>query len=128
MEAVKAPPRKKRQSRRDSESTPSYLLPTFRPVQLCTLATTIPTGSNWLFEMKFDGYRAQIAISGSEVRVYKRSVPLHAGSVEFCVDGGRQIAKAAVWPDSVVVVLPGRQIEPGVGQRGEQGLVEQFVP
>lgn len=57
-----------------------------------------------------------------------RSVPSHAGSVEFCVAGGRQIAKAAVWPDGVVVVLPGRQIEPGVGQRGEQGLVEQFVP
>ncbi|MGV8949722.1 MAG: DNA ligase D [Cypionkella sp.] len=73
MEAVEAPPRKKRQSRRDSESTPSDLLPTFRPFQLCTLATTIPTGDNWLFEMKFDGYRAQIAISGSEARVYTRN-------------------------------------------------------
>lgn len=73
MEAVEAPSRKKRQSRRDSESTLSYPLPTFRPFQLCTLATTIPTGENWLFEMKFDGYRAQIAISGSEVRVYTRN-------------------------------------------------------
>ena len=73
MEAVEAPPRKKRQSRRDSESSRSYPLPTFRPFQLCTLATTIPTGSNWLFEMKFDGYRAQIAITGSEVRVYTRN-------------------------------------------------------
>ncbi|WEK04714.1 MAG: DNA ligase D [Candidatus Devosia phytovorans] len=37
------------------------------------MATTIPVGSNWLFEMKFDGYRAQIAISGKEVRVYTRN-------------------------------------------------------
>ena len=73
MEALKAPPRKKRQSRRDSESTPRYPLPTFRPFQLCTLATTIPHVNNWLFEMKFDGYRAQIAISGSEVRIYTRN-------------------------------------------------------
>lgn len=73
MEAVEAPPRKKRRPRRDSESTPSYPLPIFRPFQLCTLVTTIPTGSNWLFEMKFDGYRAQIAITGSEVRVYTRN-------------------------------------------------------
>lgn len=73
MEAVKAPPRKKRSPRRDSESTPAYPLPTFRPFQLCTLTDTIPTGDNWLFEMKFDGYRAQIAISGSEVRVFTRN-------------------------------------------------------
>ena len=30
-------------------------------------------GSDWLFEMKFDGYRAQVAISGSEVVVYTRN-------------------------------------------------------
>ncbi|MBU1336927.1 MAG: DNA ligase D [Alphaproteobacteria bacterium] len=73
MEAVEAPPRKKRSPRRDSESTRSFPLPTFRQFQLCTLTDTIPAGGNWLFEMKFDGYRAQIAISGSEVRVYTRN-------------------------------------------------------
>lgn len=73
MEAVEAPTRKRRSPRRDSESTSRYPLPNFRPFQLCTLATTIPIGSNWLFEMKFDGYRAQIAISGKEVRVYTRN-------------------------------------------------------
>lgn len=73
MEAVEAPPRKRRSPRRDSESNSRYPLPNFRPFQLCTLATTIPVGSNWLFEMKFDGYRAQIAISGKEVRVYTRN-------------------------------------------------------
>jgi bifunctional non-homologous end joining protein LigD len=73
MEAVEAPPRKKRSPRRDSESTPHYALPEFRPFQLCTLTETIPAGSDWLFEMKFDGYRAQVAVSGSEVRVYTRN-------------------------------------------------------
>jgi bifunctional non-homologous end joining protein LigD len=73
MEAVEAPPRKKRSPRRDSESTPRYALPTFRPFQLCTLTDTIPKGADWIFEMKFDGYRAQIAISGSKVVVYTRN-------------------------------------------------------
>ena len=73
MQAVEAAPRKKRQSRNDSESIPRFPLPVFRPFQLCTLTDTIPTGSNWLFEMKFDGYRAQIAVSGSQVRVYTRN-------------------------------------------------------
>lgn len=59
--------------RRDSESTLRYPLPTFRPFQLCTLTDTIPKGSDWLFEMKFDGYRAQVAISGREVVVHTRN-------------------------------------------------------
>lgn len=73
MPAVEAALRKKRSPRRDSESTPTHPLPAFRAFQLCTLSETIPTGDDWLFEMKFDGYRAQIAISGSEVRVYTRN-------------------------------------------------------
>lgn len=73
MAAVAAATRKKRSPRRDSESTPSHPLPTFRPFQLCTLTDAIPKGSDWLFEMKFDGYRAQIAISGAEVVVYTRN-------------------------------------------------------
>jgi bifunctional non-homologous end joining protein LigD len=73
MPAVEVAPRSKRQRRRDSESTSTYPLPTFRPFQLCTLTDTIPKGGGWLFEMKFDGYRAQVAISGSEVVVYTRN-------------------------------------------------------
>lgn len=73
MPAVAAAPRKKRSPRRDSESTLGYPLPAFRPFQLCTLTETIPAGGDWLFEMKFDGYRAQIAISASEVRIYTRN-------------------------------------------------------
>ncbi|CAG0983836.1 Multifunctional non-homologous end joining protein LigD [Rhizobiaceae bacterium] len=73
MPAVEAALSKKRTRRRDSESTLRYPLPTFRPFQLCTLTEDIPVGANWLFEMKFDGYRAQVAISGGEVVVYTRN-------------------------------------------------------
>ena len=73
MSAVEAGLSKKRPRRRDSDSTPGYLLPQFRPFQLCTLTDDIPVGSDWLFEMKFDGYRAQVAISGSKVVVYTRN-------------------------------------------------------
>lgn len=73
MPAVEGALRKKRPRRRDSESTPTHPLPAFRTFQLCTLSETIPTVEGWLFEMKFDGYRAQIAISGSQVRVSTRN-------------------------------------------------------
>jgi hypothetical protein len=41
---------------------PKRSLPAFRPFQLCTLTTTIPVGSNWLFEIKFDGYRVHVVV------------------------------------------------------------------
>ena len=71
MAAVKAPPRPKRSPRRDSESTP-LVLPAFRKPQLATLAPKVPAG-DWLFEMKFDGYRMQAAIAGDQVRLYSRN-------------------------------------------------------
>jgi bifunctional non-homologous end joining protein LigD len=34
-------------------------LPAFRPFHPARLSDAIPTGNAWMFEMKFDGYRAQ---------------------------------------------------------------------
>jgi bifunctional non-homologous end joining protein LigD len=47
--------------------------PAFRPVQLATLVDTVPGGSGWLHEMKYDGYRLLVAIGGGEARAYTRS-------------------------------------------------------
>jgi bifunctional non-homologous end joining protein LigD len=33
----------------------------------------VPAGDSWLFEIKFDGYRAQAAIAGDQVRIYSRN-------------------------------------------------------
>src|ERR1700733_14069436 len=59
--------------------------------------------------------------------VAQRPVPLHSGNAEFGKDGGRQIAERTVRPDGVVIVLPDRQGRARVGERGEDGLVEQLV-
>lgn len=48
-------------------------LPQFRPPQLATLVSDIPEGDKWLFETKYDGYRALAAIAGPEVRIYTRN-------------------------------------------------------
>jgi bifunctional non-homologous end joining protein LigD len=47
-------------------------LPQFRAPQLATLVSDIPDGDRWLFETKYDGYRALAAIAGPEVRIYTR--------------------------------------------------------
>ncbi len=47
--------------------------PAFRAPQLATLVDGVPAGEQWLFEMKFDGYRCIAALAGREVRLYTRN-------------------------------------------------------
>ncbi|MEJ5978271.1 DNA ligase D [Novosphingobium sp. PS1R-30] len=46
--------------------------PKFAAPQLATLVDAVPAGNDWLHEIKFDGYRALVAVAGTEVRVYTR--------------------------------------------------------
>jgi bifunctional non-homologous end joining protein LigD len=48
-------------------------LPAFRKPQLATLVDHPPTGSGWLHEIKYDGYRCLLAVAGGKVRIYTRS-------------------------------------------------------
>ena len=47
--------------------------PAFRDLQLATLVDHVPTGSRWLHEIKYDGYRTLIAVGGGAARAYTRS-------------------------------------------------------
>ncbi|WP_267387671.1 DNA ligase D [Sphingomonas sp. GC_Shp_3] len=47
--------------------------PDFRAPQLCTLIDAVPTGSGWLHEVKYDGYRALVAIANGKAKVFTRS-------------------------------------------------------
>ncbi|WP_371262388.1 DNA ligase D [Sphingobium sp. YR768] len=53
--------------------TRTAALPSFVKPQLATLVDAVPTGNDWLHEIKYDGYRALIAVSGEKVRLYTRN-------------------------------------------------------
>ena len=42
-------------------------------VELCTLQETIPTGEEWLFEIKYDGYRVVSFLNNDKVQMFTRS-------------------------------------------------------
>ena len=42
-------------------------------LQLATLVDAVPAGSGWLHEVKYDGYRALVAVGGGAAKVYTRS-------------------------------------------------------
>lgn len=48
-------------------------IPSFRSPQLCTLVDSVPAGSGWIHEVKYDGYRALVAVAGGKAKVFTRS-------------------------------------------------------
>ncbi len=64
-----APAAKPRKGR-SGANTP---LPAFREPQLCTLVDSVPAGTGWLHEVKYDGYRALVAIGDGKAKVHTRS-------------------------------------------------------
>ncbi len=57
-----------RKKRRGSAAPPPFEAP-----QLCTLVDSVPAGAGWIHEVKYDGYRALIAVGGGKATVYTRS-------------------------------------------------------
>jgi bifunctional non-homologous end joining protein LigD len=48
-------------------------LPAFVPPQLCSIEETPPEGEDWIYELKYDGYRLQLAVADGEAKLYTRS-------------------------------------------------------
>jgi bifunctional non-homologous end joining protein LigD len=47
--------------------------PRFRAPQKATLVDSVPAGSAWLHEMKYDGYRCLLALAGGAAKIYTRT-------------------------------------------------------
>jgi bifunctional non-homologous end joining protein LigD len=48
-------------------------MPDFREPQLATLVDHVPSGSQWLHEIKYDGYRALVAFGGGTAKAWTRN-------------------------------------------------------
>ncbi len=62
-----------RPSSRRKKAAPKGKPPAFRAPQLATLVDHVPSGSGWLHEVKYDGYRTLIAVGGGEARAFTRT-------------------------------------------------------
>ena len=52
---------------------PAGKMPPFRKPQLATLVDHVPSGANWIHEVKYDGYRTLIAVGGGKAKAYTRT-------------------------------------------------------
>jgi bifunctional non-homologous end joining protein LigD len=69
LEIENGKPRKKAAAK----AKPKAKLPAFVPPQLCSIAEAPPEGEDWIYEVKYDGYRLELAVAGGEAIVYTRS-------------------------------------------------------
>ncbi|MET3724821.1 DNA ligase D [Sphingomonas trueperi] len=60
-------------SKKSGKKAGTSKLPPFQSPQLATLVDTVPTGNQWLHEIKYDGYRALIATGNGGPKIYTRS-------------------------------------------------------
>jgi bifunctional non-homologous end joining protein LigD len=68
-----APPASGRGAKAKRVSRKGSKAPAFQSPQLATLVDTVPTGNQWLHEIKYDGYRALIATGSGGPKIYTRS-------------------------------------------------------
>ncbi|MDO1558860.1 DNA ligase D [Brevundimonas sp. 2R-24] len=68
----------------------------FLPIQLCKLADHPPSGAGWAHEIKFDGYRIQIAVGGGRAILRTRK------GLDWSDKFPELAAEAAKWPDGVI--------------------------
>ncbi|HEX4736455.1 MAG TPA: DNA ligase D [Allosphingosinicella sp.] len=80
-------------------------LPTFRPPQKATLVDHVPAGSGWIHEMKYDGYRCELAIAGGRAKVYTRSGLDWSDKFPEIVEAARTLEVGSALLDGEIVSL-----------------------
>ena len=84
---------------------PTAALPPTLAPQLATLVDSIPPGDDWLYEIKFDGYRLLTRVDGDSVRCFTRNGNDWSTRLPKLVDAIRALKLAPCWLDGELVVL-----------------------
>lgn len=72
--AISSPPiAAKARAKSPKKAVKSFPLPAFIPPQLATLTTQMPTGTEWVHEVKYDGYRILTYVADGAVRMFTRN-------------------------------------------------------
>jgi bifunctional non-homologous end joining protein LigD len=82
-------------------------MPEFRDPQLCTLVDSVPTGAGWIHEVKYDGYRALIAIGGGKAKVYTRNGLDWTDKFHAIADAAAKLPVGAALIDGEIVAFKG---------------------
>ena len=120
------PAAKKRSKKRgvDSASLPDTARPAKLPLalapQLATLADAAPTSGDWIYEIKFDGYRVLARVDGGDVRLFTRRGHDWTSKLKHLSHAIAALGLPNGWIDGEIV------IEAGQGRTDFQALQNAF--
>src|SRR6516165_10305607 len=75
---------------------------------MATAAATLPRGSEWTYEVKWDGYRAQIVKNGPVVSLASRNLKDVTGQFRQVAAAAREVGADAALIDGEVVAIDAR--------------------
>src|SRR5450631_2300790 len=75
---------------------------------LATLVDAIPTGDDWLHEVKYDGYRMLCRVDKGKVKVFSRSGKEWTGALGGIADAVAALGLKSAWLDGEVTVVDDR--------------------
>jgi bifunctional non-homologous end joining protein LigD len=79
-------------------------MPPFRKPQLATLVDHVPSGSSWMHEIKYDGYRTLLAVGGGKAKAYTRTGLDWSGRFAPIVKAAAELDGAALIDGEVVAL------------------------
>lgn len=80
-------------------------LPRMMAPQLATLLSAPPAGGDWLYELKFDGYRLLTRVDGNDVRCFTRSGQDWTSRLRGLAAAIAKLKPGRAWLDGEIVVL-----------------------
>ena len=81
------------------------VLPEKLSPQLATLATDVPAAGNWIYEIKFDGYRLMARLENGQAKLVTRGGHDWSAKMPGLVRELRQLGLKSAWLDGEIVVL-----------------------
>ncbi|WP_342051363.1 MULTISPECIES: DNA ligase D [unclassified Cupriavidus] len=87
------------------ENAPGANLPATLAPQLATLSPTVPIGTDWIIETKFDGYRLLARIEKGDVRLFTRNGHDWTSKLRTLAQQLAQLDVDEAWLDGEIVVL-----------------------
>jgi bifunctional non-homologous end joining protein LigD len=80
-------------------------MPAFIEPELATLMKAPPAGSNWIHEIKYDGYRMLARIEGGSARMISRNKKDWTGNFSSVAQAAARLPVKTAWLDGEVVAL-----------------------
>ncbi len=118
--ARKAPKERSAGSAPVPDGARSAKLPLALAPQLATLATSAPTQGDWIYEIKFDGYRVLARVDGSDIRLFTRRGHDWTSKLKHLLPAIAALNLPNAWIDGEIV------IESGQGRTDFQALQNAF--